>query len=364
MKIPAALQDAYRDKVTSEKAAALIRKLARDRELKFMHICGTHEQTITRFGLRTLIQKNIEIIPGPGCPVCVTPSNEIEEALSLARMGVTVMTYGDMFRVPSADGSLSDAKADGGDIKIVYGIRDAVGYAQEHPDREVVFFSVGFETTAPSIANEVLRGPPENFSLLISHRLIPPMMELLMGLGDLRIDGWIAPGHVATVIGTKPFEIFPRVYGMPTVIAGFEPLDVLLALVMLSRQLREGKARLDNEYGRSVKPEGNPKAIEVMEKVFEVASGNWRGIGNVPSSALRVRDSFSHLDAREKHGVRIKPKADILHESCHLVINGKLKPAECKLFSGQCAPENPKGPLMVSREGACNIAYRYGSEEV
>ncbi len=363
MTLPATLGEAYRDKAMMGKAKALVQRLNPGRNLKFMHVCGTHEQAITRFGLRSLIPKNIEIIPGPGCPVCVTPSHEIEEVIALARKGLTVMTYGDMLRVPSSDGSLSDTKADGSSIRIVYGVGDAVKYAREHPSEEVVFFSVGFETTVPSVAHEILKGPPENFSILVSHRLIPPMMELLLGIGDLAIEGWICPGHVATIIGSAPFEMFPKVYRMPTVIAGFEPLDILMALAMLLKQVREAKPRLDNEYGRSVKREGNPKARKEMDEVFEVASGFWRGVGMVPFSALRVRDEYSRFDARKKYNIGIKPKNDILHESCHLVINGKLRAQQCKLFSVECTPENPKGPLMVSYEGACNIAYRYGAAE-
>lgn len=364
MSLPATLGEAYRDKAMMAKAEALIHRLAPSKNLKFMHVCGTHEQAITRFGLRSLIPKNIEIIPGPGCPVCVTPSHEIEEAIVLARNGVTVTTYGDMLRVPSSDGSLSDSKADGGGIKIVYGVGDAVKYAKEHKDEDVVFFSVGFETTVPSVAHEILKGPPDNFSILVSHRLIPPMMELLLGIGDLAIEGWICPGHVATIIGSEPFELFPNQYRMPTVIAGFEPLDILMALAMILKQVRDGSPRLDNEYGRSVKREGNPKAKKEMEAVFEVASGYWRGVGNVPFSALKVREEYSEYDARKRHSIGIKPKKDILHENCHLVINGKLRAEECRLFSNGCNPENPKGPLMVSHEGACNIAYRYGKLEV
>lgn len=361
MRIPATLGAAYRDKSRIERAKLLIQSLTPDHSLKFMHVCGTHEQAVTRFGLRTLIPKNIEIIPGPGCPVCVTPSNEIEEAISLAKRGVTVMTYGDMIGVPSSEGSLLDSKRDGSEIRIVYGVGDAVKYAKEHPEKEVVFFSVGFETTVPSVAHEVLKGPPENFTLLTSHRLIPPVMELILGIGDLAIDGWICPGHVATVIGTGPFELFPRHYRMPTVIAGFEPLDILMALAMLLRQIRDREPRLDNEYRRCVKREGNLRAVQAMEEVFEVTSGFWRGIGRVPFSALQLRDDYSCYDARERHDIRIEPTMDILHESCHLVINGKLRAEGCKLFSEVCNPENPKGPLMVSREGACNIAYRNGS---
>lgn len=350
----------FRDKELARKAGKAIGKLAPEGKIKFMHVCGTHEQIITRYGIRTLIPENIEVISGPGCPVCITPANEIEEAITLAQKGATVMTFGDVLRVPGNGGSLADSKAKGGDIKVVYSIRNAVEFAKENPDKEVVFFSVGFETTVPSVASEVLKGPPENFSLLVSHRLIPPVMELLQGIGDLYLDGWICPGHVATIIGTEPFELFPRSYRMPTVIAGFEPLDILMAILMLLKQIKDGSPKLDNEYSRSVKEEGNPKARRMMDEVFEVTSGYWRGVGRVPFSALRLMDEFSQYDARKKYRVKIEAKADILEESCHLIINGKLKPAECPLFSKACTPQTPRGPCMVSSEGACNVATRYG----
>ncbi len=352
--------NAFRSSEAVAKAAAVINKLTL-RPVRFMHVCGTHEQAITKFGLRSLLPETLEVIPGPGCPVCVTPANEIEEAITLAKNGVAVMTYGDMFRVPGAESSLADAKAGGGDVRIVYGVHDAVEFARSNPDKEVVFFSVGFETTVPSIASEILNSPPENFSVLISHRLIPPMMELLLGIGDMRIDGWICPGHVATVIGAEPFEIFPRSYGMPTVISGFEPLDILMSLIMLLKQVKEGKPRLDNEYSRSVKYEGNAKAKQLMEQVFEVTSGYWRGIGRVPFSALKLRDEFSRYDARKKYSLSIAEKKDLIMESCHLVINGKLKPRDCPLFSKTCTPQTPRGATMVSSEGACNIYYKYGA---
>lgn len=346
------------------KATSLVRKLALGHQLKFMHVCGTHEQAIAKAGLRSLLPENLEVIPGPGCPVCVTPANEIEEAISLAQRGATLMTYGDMFPVPGVESSLASAKAKGSDVRIVYGIHDAVEFARGNPEKEVVFFSVGFETTVPSIASEILNSPPENFSLLVSHRLIPPMMELLLGIGDLRIDGWICPGHVASVIGAEPFEIFPRNYRMPTVISGFEPLDILMSLIMLLKQVKEGKPCVDNEYSRSVKYEGNTKAMQLMEQVFEVTSGYWRGIGRVPFSALKLRSEFSHYDARKKFNIKIDEKKDLIMESCHLVINGKLKPQECPLFAKTCTPQTPRGPTMVSAEGTCNIYYKYGTLEL
>ncbi len=350
----------FRNKEMAMKARAFIHKLAPSYHLKFMHVCGTHEQVITKYGLRALLPETVEVIPGPGCPVCVTPASEIEEAIAIAKQGVTLLTFGDMFRIPGFTSSLAETKARGGDIRVVYSVRDAVELARASPDVEVVFFSVGFETTVPSIASEILNSPPENFSLLVSHRLIPPMMELLLGLGDIHIDGWICPGHVATIIGEEPFRLFPATYTMPTVISGFEPLDVLMSMVMLLKQVREGKPRLDNEYSRSVKRNGNPKARRIMDEVFEVTGGNWRGIGRVPFSALRLREEFSQYDARRKFGVEVEEKKDILFESCHLVMNGKLKPDECPLFSKTCTPQTPRGPTMVSSEGACNILYKYG----
>ncbi len=355
---------AYRDKALAEKAAKAIRKLAPEGKIKFMHVCGTHEQTITRFGLRSLLPENIEIIPGPGCPVCVTPAKDIDIAIELAKQGKTIAIYGDMFRVPGSRSSLNKEKAKGGDVRIVYSIRDAVKLAREHKDKEVVFFSIGFETTAPTVASEILSSPPENFSILTSHRLIPPVMELLLGIGDFEIKGWICPGHVATIIGVKAFRIFPEVYGMPTVIAGFEPLDVLLALVMLLKQVKKKEPKAENEYSRVVTEEGNLKAQKMMNEVFEVCDENWRGIGKVPNSALKLKKEFSEYDAREKFDVEVEEAIDVLPGcSCHLVIVGKLKPEQCPMFGKKCTPSSPHGPCMVSQEGTCNIAYKYGDHK-
>jgi hydrogenase expression/formation protein HypD len=235
--------------------------------------------------------------------------------------------------------------------------------AEEESAREFVFFAIGFETTAPLTANEVLKGPPENLSFLVSHRLIPPAMELLLGIGDLHIDGFIAPGHVSTIIGLKPYEIFSGAYRMPVVVAGFEPLDVLFAVKMLLHQLGDDEARLENEYGRAVKPDGNVKALEGIRRVFAVVDGRWRGLGRLPSSALALKPEFEEWDAREKHGIRVKQGRDILPGcQCHLVMIGKIKPSECPLFLGACRPEAPKGPCMVSAEGTCRIWAKHGVE--
>ncbi|TET24879.1 MAG: hydrogenase formation protein HypD [Candidatus Bathyarchaeum sp.] len=346
----------FRDPVLAKKVAEHIKKLAPPYETKFCHVCGTHEWTITHYGLRSLLPDNVDVISGPGCPVCILPASDIDEAIALTEKGVTVTTFGDLIRVPGSETSLQKAKASGGDVRIVYGLRDAIQMAKKNPDKEFVFFAVGFETTSPSTAIEVLNKPPENFSFLVSHRLIPPAMELLLGIGDLHIDGFIAAGHVSTIIGMKPYAVFPEAYGMPTVVAGFEPLDVLFAVDMLLQQVRDGVARLENEYKRAVSWEGNVKAQKLLEQVFDVVDGHWRGLGKLPKSALGLKREFSRYDAREKYDLHIEESRDILKGClCHLVMIGKIKPPECPSYMTSCVPESPKGACMVSNEGTCRI---------
>ena len=292
---------AFRGPELAKSIAQKIRAVApKDETVKFCHVCGTHEWTITHYGLRSLLPLNVEVIAGPGCPVCIVPAAEIDEAVQLAQKGVVVTCFGDVLRVPGSQMSLLEAKAEGADVRVVYSVTDAVEMAKKEQTKEFAFFAVGFETTAPSTAVEALKPAPKNFSFLVSHRLIPPAMDLLLGVGDLQIDGFIAPGHVSAIIGLKPYELFPRVYRMPTVVAGFEPVDVLMAVYMILKQLREETARLENEYSRVVKWEGNPKALEMMDKAFEITGGNWRGIGRLPDSALKLREELSAFDAREK----------------------------------------------------------------
>jgi hydrogenase expression/formation protein HypD len=347
----------YRDPALAKRIAQKIRELTpKTGTVKFCHVCGTHEWTITHYGLRSLLPENVEVIAGPGCPVCIVPAAEIDEAVQLAQKGVAVACFGDLLRVPGSEMSLLDAKAEGADVRVVYSVSDAVQMAQKEPEKQFAFFAVGFETTAPSTAVEALKKPPGNFSFLVSHRLIPPAMELLLGVGDLGIEGFVAPGHVSAIIGLKPYELFPRVYRMPTVVAGFEPVDVLMAVYMLMRQVKERTARLENEYARIVKPEGNPKALELMDKAFAVAAGNWRGIGKLPASALQLRDELRAYDAREKFGVRVAQGKDILLGcECHLVIIGKIKPDKCPMFMKACTPQKPVGACMVSSEGTCRV---------
>jgi len=346
----------FRDPALVKRVAAQIQDLAPSYPVKICHVCGTHEWTISHYGLRTLLPQSVDVIAGPGCPVCIIPAAEIDEAIALVEKGVTVATFGDLVRVPGSEQSLQDARARGGGVRIVYSVSDAVKMAERERDREFVFFAIGFETTAPSTAVEVLKGPPSNLSFLVSHRLIPPAMELLLGIGDLHIDGFIAPGHVSTIIGMQPYEIFPKAYRMPTVVAGFEPLDVLFAVHMLLKQIRNSEAKLENEYSRVVAWEGNLKAQRLIGQVFNLANGNWRGLGEIPASALMLKEEYSQYDARKKYNVKITNARDLLPGClCHLVMIGKIKPPECNLYMKQCTPQTPRGACMVSMEGTCRI---------
>ena len=354
----------FRDPEFAKGIASKIKSLApKAGKVKICHVCGTHEWTITHYGLRSLLPENVEVIAGPGCPVCIVPAAEIDEAVQLAQKGIVVTCFGDVLRVPGSQMSLLEAKAAGADVRIVYAVSDAVEMAKREPDKQFAFFAIGFETTAPSTAVEALGNPPLNFSFLVSHRLIPPAMELLLGVGDLQIDGFIAPGHVSAIIGMKPYELFPRVYRMPTVVAGFEPIDLLMAVYMIVKQVSEGAARLENEYPRVVKWEGNTKALDLMNRAFMVTSGNWRGIGRLPDSALQLRESLKDFDARAKFDVKVEQGRDILLGcECHLVIIGKIKPNECPMFMKACTPAKPIGACMVSSEGTCRVWAKNTSE--
>ncbi|MDH5746943.1 MAG: hydrogenase formation protein HypD [Candidatus Bathyarchaeota archaeon] len=347
----------FRDAALAKRVTEKMHKIApKESTVKICHVCGTHEWTITHFGLRSLLPATVEVIAGPGCPVCIVPASEIDEAVQLALKGVVVTCFGDVLRVPGSTMSLLDAKAEGADVRVFYSVGDAVKMAEKEPDKEFVFFAVGFETTASSTAVETLNKLPENLSFLVSHRLIPPAMKLLVEMEGLSLNGFIAPGHVSTIIGLKPYEIFPEFYGMPTVVAGFEPLDVLFGVYMILKQLTEGKPRLENEYVRAVCWEGNVKAQELMKKVLEVVDGKWRGLGTIPSSKFKFRDEYAAYDAHLKYGVKVGHGVDLQPGCrCHLVIIGKIKPTECPLFMKACTPQKPVGACMVSSEGTCRI---------
>ncbi len=351
---------------SEEIAQQIVKKLkALELTLRVMHVCGTHQDTLVRFGLDSMLKEaGVEVRAGPGCPVCVTTAKEIEEAIALARAGKVVATFGDMFRVPGVRESLADVKAEGFDIRMVYSITDCLGIA-EKTDKDVVFFSIGFETTAPTPASVILNNPPENFSILSAHRLIPPAMDALIQMGELKIDGFIDPGHVSAIIGAAAYEFLSRNYKIPQVIAGFEPLDLLVAIYMLAMQVHRGEARVENEYARVVKHEGNEKAKRIMEEVFEPCDVSWRGFSVIPGSGLTVKEEFADHDARKRYEDELSELYSEYKEPegcrCGEILRGVVFPDECPLFGTTCTPQHPVGPCMVSREGFCNILFRYGT---
>lgn len=347
----------FRDPELAKRVAEKISKLASTQgAVKICHVCGTHEWTITHFGLRTLLPLNLEVIAGPGCPVCIVPASEVDEAIALARKGVAISCFGDVLRVPGSRASLLEAKAEGADVRVVYSVADAVRMAQNESDKQFAFFAVGFETTAPSTAIEIINKPRKNLSFLVSHRLIPPAMKLLAEMPDLSLNGFIAPGHASAIIGLKPYKEFPAKHGIPTVVAGFEPLDILFAVYMILKQLNEDKPRLENEYKRVVQLDGNIKAQQLMYRVFSVVDGNWRGLGTIPASKLALRKRYRTYDAHLKHDIRIEKGIDTSPGcQCHLVVVGKIKPDQCPLFMKACTPQKPTGACMVSNEGTCRI---------
>jgi hydrogenase expression/formation protein HypD len=352
-----------RSKEFTKKIVSSIKKLVKEinKPIKFMHVCGTHEHTISKYGLRTLIPNEIEVLSGPGCPVCICPAADIDKAIEIGKRDDTIITtFGDMIRVPATNISLAELKAKGADVRIVYGPNDAIKIAKDNPKKEVIFFAIGFETTVPLIGFEIQAGPPSNFSVICAHKLIPAALELLMSQSLLKIDGFISPGHVSTIIGLKPYEIFSQGYRIPNVIAGFEPNDVLLSILMLLKQVRDKKYDTLNEYSRVVKPEGNLIAQKIIADVFNSVSSPWRGIGRIPEGGLAIKEKYQKFNADKKFNIKIEHSQDIPPGcSCHLVMVGKLYPYECKLFRKSCTPINPIGPCMVSMEGTCSIYYKY-----
>jgi len=352
-----------RSKEFTDKVKHSINKTLKEigKPVKFMHVCGTHEYTISKYGLRSLLPKEIEILSGPGCPVCVCPTADIDKAVELGKRDNTIITtFGDMIRVPATNLSLAELKAKGADVRIVYGPNDAVKIARDNPNKEVVFFAIGFETTVPLVGYEIQSKPPSNFSVICAHKLIPAALELLISQSQLRIDGFISPGHVSTIIGLKPYEIFSQGYKIPNVISGFEPNDVMLSILLLLLQVRDKKYDTLNEYSRVVKPEGNKIAQAIINDIFKTVSSPWRGIGRIYDGGLMIREEFEEFDADKKFDIIIENSQDIPPGClCHLVMVGKLYPYECKLFRKECTPINPVGPCMVSMEGTCSIYYKF-----
>lgn len=355
----------YRDKGLIRKVAERIAEESRGLKVRIMHVCGTHEWTITHFGIRDLLPENVEVVAGPGCPVCVTPGSEIDVVSELSlREGVAVTTFGDVIRVPGTRISLSEAKAKGGDVRVIYSVEEAVRMAKRDPSKEVVHFSIGFETTAPMVAMEILKGPPSNFSIFSTHKLIPPAMEFLLRAG-VNLDGFICPGHVSTIIGVKPYRRLAQEYRKPMVVAGFEPLDVMLGIWSIVREVKKGGWKVENEYKRAVREEGNTIAIKTLSEVFERSDAWWRGIGKIEGSGLRLREGFREFDAVEKFNIEV-PAEDYMPEGCSCgdVLKGTMRAEECPLFGRGCDPNHPIGPCMVSIEGTCAIAYKHSGHRI
>lgn len=365
--------DEFRDGDVAQKIAARIHaEAAPGRTYGFMEFCGGHTHAISRYGVQELLPANVNMIHGPGCPVCVLPIGRIDHAIALAlQHNAIVCTYGDTMRVPASEGlSLIKAKARGGDIRMVYSASDALKIARENPHREVVFFAIGFETTTPPTAlliREADRLDVGNFSVLCCHVLTPAAITHILEspeareYGTIPIDGFIGPAHVSVVIGYRPYEHFAQAYRKPVVIAGFEPLDVIQAILMLVRQVNDGRAEVENEFTRAVSADGNLTAQKIVSDVFELREVfEWRGLGEVPRSALRIRPEFARFDAEKKFGLAYKPVADNKACECGAILRGVKRPTDCKLFGTVCTPENPMGSCMVSSEGACAAHYSYG----
>ena len=364
--------DEYRDR---EKAQTLTRAIASlvasiplaiDRPLKVMEVCGGHTHSIFRYGIEGILPKEIELVHGPGCPVCVLPRGRIDDCIAIAsRPNVILTTFGDAIRVPGSTKSLLGAKADGADVRMVYSPSDALGLARRFPDREVVFFGIGFETTMPSTALTILAAEAEgirNFSVFCNHITIVPTIKAILDSPDLQLDGFLGPGHVAMVVGTAPFAFVADHYKRPMVVAGFEPLDVLQSLWMVLSQIKEGRADIENQYARIAPDGGNGPALRAVAAVYELREFfEWRGLGSIDHSGVRLRDAYARFDAERKFAIPNVTIADPLSCQCGEVLKGVIKPWQCKVFGAGCTPEVPMGALMVSSEGACAAHYQYGA---
>jgi hydrogenase expression/formation protein HypD len=357
----------YRDPALAKKLLEKIRRESH-KPIKLMEFCGGHTVAIFKHGLRQLLPPNIAMLSGPGCPVCVTASADLDKAIVLGKLpGVIITSFGDMVRVPGSRSSLQQAKAEGADVRIVYSAQDAITIARENPEKSVVFIGIGFETTAPTIAASILQAGQEkirNYYVLSLHKVCPPIMKAILDLGEVRLDGIICPGHVSTVIGSLPYRFIADDYRIACAVSGFEPVDILLAVDSLVGQIESGQPKVDIAYRRGVKPEGNPAALRLMEKVFETGDGNWRGIGVVPESGLQIKPEYEKYDADKHFNVSVEPACEPKGCICGSILRGVSTPPECKLFRETCTPEHPVGPCMVSSEGSCATYYQYEEKPV
>jgi hydrogenase expression/formation protein HypD len=364
--------DEYRDR---QKAQTLTRAisslvatipLAKERPLKIMEVCGGHTHSIFRYGIEAILPKEVELVHGPGCPVCVLPRGRIDDCIAIAsRPDVILATFGDAIRVPGSSRSLLGARADGLDVRMVYSPSDALALARRYPEREVVFFGIGFETTMPSTALSILAAEAEgirNFSVFCNHITIVPTIKAILDSPDLQLDGFLGPGHVAMVVGTAPFAFVADRYQRPMVVAGFEPLDVLQSLWMVLTQIKEGRTEVENQYARIAPDDGNGPALRAVAAVYELREFfEWRGLGSIDHSGVRLRDAYSRFDAERKFAIPSVKIADPSSCQCGEVLKGVIKPWQCKVFGAGCTPEAPLGALMVSSEGACAAYYQYGA---
>jgi hydrogenase expression/formation protein HypD len=354
--------DEYRDAEAARKLAAQIRRVT-TRPWTLMEVCGGQTHAIVKFGVDALLPPEIELVHGPGCPVCVTPVELIDKAVAIAAQPKVVFcSFGDMLRVPGSERDLLSVKADGLDVRIVYSPLDAVKLAAAHPEREVVFFAVGFETTAPANAMAVAQAHQlglRNFSMLVSHVLVPPAIEALMSSAQNRVQGFLAAGHVCTIMGIEEYKPLAAKYKVPIVVTGFEPLDILQGVLMAVTQLEEGRAEVENQYARSVRPEGNRPAQRLIAEVFEIADRKWRGIGEIPRSGLRLREPYRAFDAERKFNVGDVAREEATECISGVIMQGLKKPHDCPAFGTRCTPEHPLGATMVSSEGACAAYFRY-----
>ncbi|MHB8843422.1 MAG: hydrogenase formation protein HypD [Nitrospirota bacterium] len=335
-----------------------------NRSLKLMEVCGTHTVEIFRHGIRSIIPGSISLLSGPGCPVCVTSIRDVDAAISIAKLpNVILVTFGDMMRVPGGEQSLMEARSEGADVRVLYSPMDALKLAEQDGAKQVVFFATGFETTSPLIAGTVLaaaRKGVKNFSILSSHKTVPLALKALLDSPDVRVDGFILPGHVSTIIGLAPYDFVAKEYKKPAVVTGFEAGEIIEGILLIVRQIAQGKALVENAYPSVVKTEGNPRAVEILSEIFEPADSYWRGIGVLPGTGLRLREKYRQFDAE----ARFHPETTGIAEpelcSCGDILRGVKVPTECPLFGTGCTPENPVGPCMVSTEGSCSAYYKYG----
>lgn len=354
--------DEYRDPQLVKRLAKRMAEVSRT-PVRFMELCGTHTMAIARHGLHAMFPDTVEMISGPGCPVCVTATEEIDAAIKAAQTdGVMVATFGDLVRVPGSASSLGEQRAKGGRVEVIYSPLDAVKLAAENPEWQVVFLAIGFETTAPAVAATALAARAKgltNFSLLSMHKLLPPAMDALLGGVDLGVSGFLCPGHVTTVIGTGYYQEVVRDFGIPCVVSGFEPADVMASILMLVKQVEANEPKVEIQYGRAVSASGNLQGQALIKQVFRAADAPWRGLGTIPLSGLVLADEFSEFDARARFDLAVEPVGDPPGCRCGEVLTGLIRPPECKLFATACDPVNPVGPCMVSAEGTCAAYYKY-----